>query len=337
VKISAVQLEFSAADIQAALVSYAGAWAEQPEVMLEPGALRLRLKVTHERVPLGLPVELRLTVASVAGSQVVLGVTWANFGMIPSFLKEIALQKAFEQLPGSYHDGRLTIDLAELLEEVPASFALEAISIGSDRVTVRVKDLVAAFLPVTTAGAPGQTIAAAAQPLPTHEGTAVVAAEARALQVVPERPIAAHGDFYREIRQKIQRFVTSRMPQWTEPLLPWVLAVPDFFVMLVRLARDPRVPTRSKILLGVTIAYFLSPLDVIPDLLGGLGLIDDMALALFAIEELQENVPAQVIEEAWPGDGKVLDLAAEGVQVVKRILPERTIKPLLGLLKKRQP
>jgi uncharacterized membrane protein YkvA (DUF1232 family) len=329
VKISAVQLEFSAADIQAALVSYAGAWAEQPEVMLEPGALRVRLKVTHERVPLGLPVELRLTVASVAGSQVVLGVTWANFGMIPSFLKEIALQKAFEQMPGSYHDGRLTIDLAELLEEVPASFALESITISSDRVTVRVKDLVAAFLPVAPAAASGQTIAAAAQP--------VIAAEAAVLQVAPERPIAEHGDFYREIRQKIQRFVTSRMPSWTEPLLPWVLAVPDFFVMLVRLARDPRVPTRSKILLGVTIAYFLSPIDVIPDLLGGLGLIDDMALALFAVEELQESVPVHVIEEAWPGDGKVLDLVAEGVQTVKRILPERTIKPLLGLLKKRQP
>jgi uncharacterized membrane protein YkvA (DUF1232 family) len=117
--------------------------------------------------------------------------------------------------------------------------------------------------------------------------------------------------------------------------VPWVLAVPDFFVMMVRLARDPRVSAKSKILVGAVIAYFLSPLDVIPDLLGGLGLVDDLAIALFAIEELKSAVPTTVLEEAWPGEGKVLETAAEGVRQMTQVLPSRTKNALLRLVRRR--
>lgn len=333
-KISGVQLEFTATDIQAALASYGGSWADQPDVLLEPGALRVRMKVTHERLPVGLPVELRFTVEYSEGTRMILGVTWSNMGLIPGFLKEIALSRAFEQIPGRYENGKLYLELGEILDEVPATFQLETVIIGSERVIVRLRDLVAALLPLSVSGgseAPSSRLAAAAMDLEAAE----VPDGSGALVLVPERPVEEHEGYYQEMRQRLQTFVTTRMPAWVEPVIPWVLAVPDFFVMMVRLVRDPRIPAKSKILVGAVIAYFLSPLDVIPDVLGGLGLVDDLAVALFAIEELRKNVPANVLEDAWPGEGKVLETAAEGVRQMTQVLPGRTKNALLRLIRKR--
>lgn len=350
-KISGVQLEWSATDIQAALVSYGGNWSDQPEVILESGALRVRLKVTHERLPVGVPVELRFTVLHCEGTTLVLGVTWSNLGLIPGFLKEIALSRAFEQIPGTYENGELTLELGEILEEVPATFQLETVIIGSERVIVRIRDLVAALLPLADAkaaeelaparaGAPTGIVAAtAAETVIAAEAAPVVIeptlVEDHALTVVPERTVEEHAPYYKEIRSKIQAFVKGRMPAWVQPAVPWLLAVPDFFVMMVRLVRDPRVSPKTKILVGAVIAYFLSPLDVIPDLLGGLGLVDDLAIALYAIEEMRGAVPAAVLEEAWPGEGKVLETAAEGLRTVTQVLPGRTKSALLRLIKRK--
>ena len=56
--------------------------------------------------------------------------------------------------------------------------------------------------------------------------------------------------------------------------------------LALRLARDNRVPLYAKAVLGVTVLYALSPLDLVPDWLPVLGQLDDIAalgagLALF--------------------------------------------------------
>jgi uncharacterized membrane protein YkvA (DUF1232 family) len=334
VKISGVQLEWSTTDIQAALVSYGGSWADQPEVYLEPGALRVRMKVTHDRLPVGLPVELRFTVEQCEGTRMILGVTWSNMGLVPGFLKEIALTRAFEEIPGRYENGKLYLELGEILDDLPATFQLEAVIIGSERVIVRLKDLAVALVPLSLSGAVDAPVSNLASAVLTAEA-AGVSDGSGGLVLVPERPVEEHEGYYKEMRQRLQSFVTARVPAWVEPVIPWVLAVPDFFVMMVRLVRDPRIPTRSKILVGAVIAYFLSPFDVIPDVLGGLGLVDDLAVALFAVEELSKSVPANVLEEAWPGDGQVLEMASEGVRQMTQVLPGRTRIAILRVFRKR--
>ena len=41
---------------------------------------------------------------------------------------------------------------------------------------------------------------------------------------------------------------------------------------------DPRTPLISKILIGITIGYLLSPVDLIPDFIPFLGLVDDLII-----------------------------------------------------------
>jgi len=43
-------------------------------------------------------------------------------------------------------------------------------------------------------------------------------------------------------------------------------------------AMDPATPTRVRGMLLAALAYFILPIDLIPDMLGGLGFADDMAL-----------------------------------------------------------
>ena len=41
---------------------------------------------------------------------------------------------------------------------------------------------------------------------------------------------------------------------------------------------DPRTPLSAKIVAGLIIAYLLSPIDMIPDLIPVLGLLDDLII-----------------------------------------------------------
>lgn len=51
-----------------------------------------------------------------------------------------------------------------------------------------------------------------------------------------------------------------------------------------RLLREPRVPTVLKVIPGLAALYLVSPVDFIPDIIPGLGQLDDLAVLVFALE-----------------------------------------------------
>lgn len=313
---SSVEVTLTVEDLEEALASFAAGGLNDLRVDLENGVVVIRHKVSLERLPVAVPVELRFSVRSAEGSLVELGVEWANMGLVPGFLKEIALAKAFEPLPGRYEDGLYRLDLSEVLDHVPVSFTIRTVQITRSAVKVHLADMIA--FPIEATGL-------------------IVAQEPGALVPVPsqeEQQIPEHQSFYHTLREKVKRFATERAPQWAKPLVPWVLAVPDFFVLLVRLARDERVPAGAKLIAGATIAYYISPIDLIPDPIPLIGEVDDLALALFALEQIIKSVPGSVIQEAWPGEGDVLALTREGVHLITRVLPGKMIAALQKVLKR---
>lgn len=71
-------------------------------------------------------------------------------------------------------------------------------------------------------------------------------------------------------------------------------------------ARDPRVPLAAKLLTAGAVAYALSPIDLIPDFIPVLGLLDDAvlipaALAL-AVWLIPDDVLADLRSKAQAGD-----------------------------------
>lgn len=65
-----------------------------------------------------------------------------------------------------------------------------------------------------------------------------------------------------------------------------------------RLLRDRRVSDWLKLLPVAALIYFLSPIDLIPDLmLPGLGELDDLAVVLISLRAFVELSPAAVVRE----------------------------------------
>lgn len=63
------------------------------------------------------------------------------------------------------------------------------------------------------------------------------------------------------------------------------------------LANDPRTPRLSKALIGIALAYLLSPIDLIPDFIPILGQLDDLvvvpALIWFAVALIPTTVKVE--------------------------------------------
>jgi len=64
-----------------------------------------------------------------------------------------------------------------------------------------------------------------------------------------------------------------------------------------RLLFDDRVPGWLKLIPPITLAYVLSPIDLVPDVMPGLGQLDDLAVLLIGIKAFIELAPRDVVRE----------------------------------------
>lgn len=127
--------------------------------------------------------------------------------------------------------------------------------------------------------------------------------------------------FYRRLRTRVKRWAQKR--KISGKRLEYLLAAPDLFVLLSRLTLDERVPTRTKAKVAAGLAYFLTPLDMIPDFLGPPGFLDDVVVAAWILNtvvvQLNELDPA-IIEEHWEGEEDVLERVAWIVERAEEVL-----------------
>jgi uncharacterized membrane protein YkvA (DUF1232 family) len=107
-------------------------------------------------------------------------------------------------------------------------------------------------------------------------------------------------------------------------------AVPNIAKLVVRLVRDARVPVRHKATLLIVAAYLLSPLDLVPSFVVGLGQLDDVILAVLALNQLLNEVPVEVVREHWDGDRDVLELIQEALRVATSFVPARVRRLFSG-------
>lgn len=117
--------------------------------------------------------------------------------------------------------------------------------------------------------------------------------------------MAAGGDFYQKWRANLRQWVAKRN---TPPrLADVILVLPDFVHLLVRLMADERMPLREKLIIGSALAYFALPIDLAAEIvLGPIGYLDDILLALFILDRMVNKIDASILREHWAGDGDVL-------------------------------
>lgn len=106
-------------------------------------------------------------------------------------------------------------------------------------------------------------------------------------------------------------------------LLREALAVGPHLVRLSwRLVRDPRVPTRSKVVLGLALAYVVAPVDLLPGPVP-VGLLDDVLIVALALNRMLESVGEDVVREHWDGPGDVLDAVRTLLDLASDLVPHR--------------
>ena len=68
-------------------------------------------------------------------------------------------------------------------------------------------------------------------------------------------------------------------------------------VVLVQALSDRRTPFPAKFFAAVAVAYLLSPIDLIPDFIPVLGLLDDLVLVPLLIKITISLIPKDLLEE----------------------------------------
>lgn len=97
---------------------------------------------------------------------------------------------------------------------------------------------------------------------------------------------------------------------------PLLRFVRDVILLVKDLVADPRVPGGDKAVAALAAVYLAWPLDVIPDKIPVVGLVDDVSVAAMALRRLLSGAGYEVIYQLWRGsdEGLALVLTLGGVQ-----------------------
>lgn len=140
--------------------------------------------------------------------------------------------------------------------------------------------------------------------------------------------------FYQKLRNKIMNFLESEKGQKYK-YSKYLLLVPDFFYLLCKLSLDKEVPAKAKALLVSAIAYYISPIDLLPEaLVGVLGFVDDLALAAYVLNTVINDTSYEIVEKYWLGEGNVLDVIQEVLKVADEMVGSGLWKKIRNKLKK---
>ena len=142
--------------------------------------------------------------------------------------------------------------------------------------------------------------------------------------------------FYDRLRSKIESYMRDKIGTGTaDKFSSYLLLAPDLFVLLARLAKDSRIPLRSKSVALLAIVYFMSPLDIIPEmLLGPAGFLDDVVLAVMALNKMLVDVDETIIEEHWNGDKKIMIVIREVLAKADSLVGSSRLQMLKNVLKR---
>lgn len=148
--------------------------------------------------------------------------------------------------------------------------------------------------------------------------------ELRGENIAPERA----ERFYNRVRTRIQSYVDSKGAA-VGKTAEFLLLVPDVFILLWRLVNDSRVSGKNKVLLGSGIAYFIFPIDLIPEaFVGPIGYLDDLVFGVYILNRVLADTDAAILREHWPGGEDVLSIIQKvlgkaesliGTEIVDRI------------------
>jgi uncharacterized membrane protein YkvA (DUF1232 family) len=149
------------------------------------------------------------------------------------------------------------------------------------------------------------------------------------------RQLAAYDDrraerFYSKLRARLAAWLEKNTGV-SEQGREYLLLLPDLFALLLRLMRDSRLNPALRWQLAAVSLYVISPIDLIPDAVMPVGLIDDtvaLALILNRVVRLMGEAGETILREHWEGKGDVLAQVQRVLATANSLLTETVLRRL---------
>lgn len=100
-----------------------------------------------------------------------------------------------------------------------------------------------------------------------------------------------------------------------------VAAMPNLLKLVARLAADPRIPRRRRLVAMGGLAYAALPIDLIPDRIPVVGKADEVVFIVLALRMLMRAAGRELLEEHWDGSPQTLDAIDDLVDWASGLVP----------------
>jgi len=125
----------------------------------------------------------------------------------------------------------------------------------------------------------------------------------------------------------------DKLPKSAIKYSDYIFILPDIISLIYRLLKDRRVPIRTKLIMSSAIAYITIPTDLIPNKIPFIGVIDDIGVGFFALNEVIKDVPLDIIVENWQGKNELLLVLKNGVEYLVDFTGARNVEKLCEVVK----
>ena len=205
-----------------------------------------------------------------------------NIGIISMFRK-LALKYALKALADKgiyYHKGKVNINYKYLLKDVPyVDFDLVSLYCYGSTISAEVKNV-----QISLGGELKKEISLFEEKEELEEQKVL-------------GQINKLKDGYTLGREKLASKIPSKVKKYND----YIFILPDITALIYRLLKDKRVELKTKLIISASVTYILFPTDIIPDKIPFIGKVDELAVAIFALNRIVTDVPLNIILENWQG------------------------------------
>lgn len=137
-------------------------------------------------------------------------------------------------------------------------------------------------------------------------------------------------NYYLKLRTKMEKWLEGKEGA-EHKYSQYLLWAPDLFYLLWKLSTDENVPTKEKVKIVAALAYFISPIDLIPEaILGPVAFADDIALTAYILNNLLNHVDEELVRKYWMGDDDVLEVIKKVLMVADKMVGKGLWQKLKG-------
>ena len=143
-----------------------------------------------------------------------------------------------------------------------------------------------------------------------------------------QMPVEKVKDYYSFGREAVE----EKMSPQVKKVSDYLFVVPDIVALIYILLKDNRVPFKTKMIMSASLAYVITPADLIPNKIPFIGRIDDVAVVFFALNRIANDVKTEVILENWSGKNELILVLRNGLEYIINFTRANNVEKLYNIV-----